>query len=135
MASGPLAYAGTRENRQVVLASRPNGKPTTDNFRLEVSPAPVPGDGQMLLKTRYLGLAPVMRFYMQATARTGDAELAIGDIMHRDPVTVSPETPTLEAIELMRGEKLSALPVVKDGKLEGILTDFDFLVVAARLLE
>lgn len=64
-----------------------------------------------------------------------DAELSIGDIMHRDPVTVTPETSTLEAIQLMQKHKLSALPVIKDGTLEGILTDSDFLVVAARLLE
>ena len=64
-----------------------------------------------------------------------DAELAIGDIMHRDPTTVTPETSSLEAIKIMREKKLSALPVVKDGHLEGILTDSDFLVVAARLLE
>ena len=64
-----------------------------------------------------------------------DAELSIGDIMHRDPVTVTPETPTLEAIRILREQKLSAVPVVKDGKLEGILTDSDFLVVAARMLE
>jgi CBS domain-containing protein len=35
----------------------------------------------------------------------------------------------------MREENLSALPVVEGQKLEGILTDSDFLVVAARLLE
>ncbi|MDA1194523.1 MAG: glutamate-cysteine ligase family protein [Planctomycetota bacterium] len=70
--------------------------------------------------------------------RRGDAdsgELSIGAIMHRDPVTVAPETPTLEAIRLMREHSLTALPVVRDGKLEGILTDSDFVVVAARLLE
>ncbi|MDF1699796.1 MAG: glutamate-cysteine ligase family protein [Planctomycetota bacterium] len=64
-----------------------------------------------------------------------NAELAIGDIMHRDPVTVTPETSTLDAIKLMREHKLSALPVVNADKLEGILTDSDFLVVAGRLLE
>jgi CBS domain-containing protein len=64
-----------------------------------------------------------------------EAELSIGDIMHREPETVTPETATVDAIKLMREHKLSALPVVKDGKLEGILTETDFLTIAARLLE
>jgi NADPH-dependent curcumin reductase len=35
-------------NRRVVLASRPSGEPTPDNFRLETGPVPEPGPGQML---------------------------------------------------------------------------------------
>ena len=64
-----------------------------------------------------------------------EAGLRIGEIMHRNPRSVAPETPTLEAIRLMREENLSALPVVREGRLEGIVTASDFLVVAARLLE
>ena len=68
--------------------------------------------------------------------RGGDDEgMRIGEIMHKDPLTVAPDTPTLDAIRLMRAENLSAVPVVEGNKLEGILTDSDFLVVAARLLE
>ncbi len=70
---------------------------------------------------------------MRQRAGTEDG-LKIGDIMHASPKTVTADTPTLEAIELMREERLSALPVVSGKKLEGILTDRDFLVVAARLL-
>jgi len=73
---------------------------------------------------------------VEALRQRGGEEdgLRIGDIMHASPKTVTVDTPTLEAIALMRDEKLSALPVVKGKKLEGILTDSDFLVVAARLL-
>ena len=48
--------------------------------------------------------------------------------------TVSPETPTLEALELMRTNRVACLPVVKGEKLVGIVTERDFLDVAARLL-
>ncbi len=65
----------------------------------------------------------------------GEEGMKIGEIMHANPPTVTPDTPTLDAIKLMRDEKLSALPVVTGTKLAGILTDSDFLVVAARLLE
>ena len=55
--------------------------------------------------------------------------------MIRDPLTVPPETSTLDAIMLMRREMVDCLPVVKDGRLVGILTERDFIDVAARLLE
>ena len=53
-------------NRQVVLASRPSGKPESANFRLEESSIPVPEDGQDLCKTIYLSLDPYMRGRMNA---------------------------------------------------------------------
>jgi len=56
-------------------------------------------------------------------------------IMQRDPITVTPETPTLEAIELMRRERVACLPVVKNKRLVGIVTEVDFIAVAAELLE
>jgi CBS domain-containing protein len=49
-------------------------------------------------------------------------------------VTVSPEDPTLEAIELMRQHKVSCLPVVKGERLVGILTERDLMNVAAQLI-
>lgn len=56
-------------------------------------------------------------------------------IMERDPVSVAPETPTLEAIELMRRHQVSCLPVVKNGKLVGIVSERDFMPIAYELLE
>ena len=48
-------------NRKIVLNSRPVGAPTTENFRLEEGVAPVPADGEVLLRTLYLSLDPYMR--------------------------------------------------------------------------
>ena len=48
-------------NRKIVLNSRPIGAPTSENFRLEEGVAPVPADGQVLLRTLYLSLDPYMR--------------------------------------------------------------------------
>lgn len=48
-------------NRRVVLASRPHGVPTTDNFRLENVPVPEPREGEVLLRSVYLSLDPYMR--------------------------------------------------------------------------
>lgn len=67
----------------------------------------------------------------------GDAgrEIPVREIMEEDPVTVTPETPTLEAIELMRRHRVSCLPVTKDGKLVGIVSERDFMPIAYQLLE
>jgi len=53
-------------NRRIVLASRPNGSPTAENFRLEEQAVPVLEDGQILLRTLYLSLDPYMRGRMSA---------------------------------------------------------------------
>jgi NADPH-dependent curcumin reductase CurA len=51
-------------NRRIVLASRPQGVPIPANFRLEQTPLPEPGEGQVLLRTLYLSLDPYMRQLM-----------------------------------------------------------------------
>jgi CBS domain-containing protein/gamma-glutamylcysteine synthetase len=61
--------------------------------------------------------------------------IAVGEIMETNPVTVSPETTTLEAIRLMRTNKITCLPVVRDGKLVGMVTERDLVQIAAPLLE
>lgn len=48
-------------SRRIVLASRPVGAPTAENFRLEETPVPAPSAGQVLLRTLYLSLDPYMR--------------------------------------------------------------------------
>ncbi|MEO5810838.1 MAG: NADP-dependent oxidoreductase, partial [Rhodanobacter sp.] len=47
--------------QRIVLASRPHGAPTAENFRLESLPLPTPGAGEMLLRVLYLSLDPYMR--------------------------------------------------------------------------
>jgi len=60
---------------------------------------------------------------------------AVSDIMLTNPITVEPETSVIEAVRLMRQHGVACLPVVRDGKLEGLVTEGDFLEVAARLFE
>ncbi len=47
--------------RQIVLASRPNGPPVPENFRLEEAPMPALPPGGLLLRVLYLSLDPYMR--------------------------------------------------------------------------
>jgi len=48
-------------NQQVLLASRPAGEPTVDNFRLVEVPVPALADGQVLVRHHFLSLDPYMR--------------------------------------------------------------------------
>ena len=49
------------QNQQIVLASRPAGEPTVDNFRLVETSVPALADGQVLVRHHYLSLDPYMR--------------------------------------------------------------------------
>lgn len=70
----------TGTNRRWVLASRPHGSPTEDNFRLETIDIPQPEDGQLLLRTVYLSLDPYMRGRM-SDAPSYAAPVEVGAVM------------------------------------------------------
>ena len=56
----------TTSTRRIVLAARPHGEPTDDDFRFEEVDLPEPADGQVLLQTLDLSLDPYMRGRMSA---------------------------------------------------------------------
>jgi CBS domain-containing protein len=49
------------------------------------------------------------------------AELKVGDVMTRSPVTVSPDDDALQAAKLMGERRIRHLPVVQDGMVLGVL--------------
>ncbi len=61
--------------------------------------------------------------------------MKVRDIMTTDPVKVAPDTTCAEAATLMKQEDCGSLPVVRDGRLVGIITDRDIVIrcVAAGL--
>jgi CBS domain-containing protein len=59
----------------------------------------------------------------------------VREIMVSNPITVSPSTPTLEAIDLMRANRVGCLPVTENDQLVGIVTAYDFLQASAKLFE
>ncbi|HEX6278963.1 MAG TPA: CBS domain-containing protein [Pyrinomonadaceae bacterium] len=71
-----------------------------------------------------------------ALGKTGKAdEIVVRDVMRTDLITIPPETPTLQAIKTMREKDIGCLPVVRDGRLIGLITAHDFLTVSVKLLE
>jgi CBS domain-containing protein/gamma-glutamyl:cysteine ligase YbdK (ATP-grasp superfamily) len=65
----------------------------------------------------------------------GKSEIIVRDVMKRNPITIAPDTPSLEALNLMREKNIGCLPVIKNEKLVGIITAYDFLTVSAKLFE
>jgi predicted transcriptional regulator len=89
-------------------------------------------DGQLVGLVSHRSLLRLLGQGMQGGER---APVAVKDIMKLDPVTVSPTTATLDAIDLMRQRKVGSLPVVEEGRLVGIITEKDLIRVAAMLFE
>jgi NADPH-dependent curcumin reductase len=68
------------ENKRVLLASRPAGWVTEDNFRIETAPVPKPKDGEILVKNLWLSLDPYMRGRMNDT-KSYAAKQEIDEVM------------------------------------------------------
>ncbi len=78
----------------------------------------------------------LLRLLGRGVGREGSEPIAVREIMKPTPVTAEPETSVLHAVSLMRKHGVSCLPVVtKDDRLVGIVTERDFLDVAARMFE
>jgi CBS domain-containing protein len=78
---------------------------------------------------RLLGMVSY-RSIVRIVARDAGAAVAprfVRDVMSTDLVTVSPDTPALTAIERMVNHRVSCLPVVRDGRLVGIISERDFI--------
>jgi acetoin utilization protein AcuB len=61
------------------------------------------------------------------------SKIKIGDLMTSDVITVTEDTPLEEAARIMADSKVGGLPVVRDGKLVGIITETDMFKVFLEL--
>ena len=66
--------------QRIVLASRPQGWVTVENFRLERVPVPAPGPGQVLVRNHYLSLDPYMRGRMEESKSYAESQ-KLGETM------------------------------------------------------
>lgn len=93
-------------NCQWRVAARPVGNVKPTDFAYAEEDIPRPGEGEFLLKTLYLGLAPVMRMYMQGTGAAGERPLQIGDVIHGRGVAevIESNHPDYQAGEIVQGQ-------------------------------
>ncbi|MGB7066747.1 MAG: CBS and ACT domain-containing protein [Syntrophobacteria bacterium] len=62
------------------------------------------------------------------------AEMKIEEIMDRDPVTLAPDTPFEKALALSQNDRIRGFPVVEKGKLVGIVTHGDIILLLTKTL-
>jgi len=78
----------------------------------------------------------VLREYSKAVNEEGGYKShAIEDIMINNPITIHPEASIIEAMEIMQEQKIGCLPVVKNSRLVGIITEDNFLNISRRLIK
>jgi CBS domain-containing protein len=89
-------------------------------------------------KGRLVGLVThrgLLHLISNGTRPSERGPITVQQIMVENPVTVSPSTSSLEAIKLMRTNRLGCLPVVETGQLVGIVTSYDFLEASAKIFQ
>jgi acetoin utilization protein AcuB len=59
---------------------------------------------------------------------------ALGKVMTREPVTIAPDAPMAEAVEILVDRRIGGLPVVENGTLVGMITEGDALQGYLKLL-
>ena len=77
----------------------------------------------------------LLRLFERSLNTRTDQSIAVREIMKTNPATAYPEMPTLEALEIMRRNKIGCLPVVANDRLVGIVTSYDFLEASAILFQ
>jgi acetoin utilization protein AcuB len=61
-------------------------------------------------------------------------KITVGEIMTRNVVTVTEDTPIEEAAFLMASKKIGGLPVMSDGRLVGLITETDLFRIFLELM-
>jgi len=62
------------------------------------------------------------------------ARLRISQVMRRDVITTTPDTPVEQAAQVMADNKIGCLPVMSEGKLVGIITETDIFKTFLEML-
>lgn len=84
---------------------------------------------------KVVGIVTERDFLEKVVAEKKKAKLKVKDIMSKDVVTIKPDALLEDAAMLMAEYKIKRLPVVKDGKLVGIVTASDIIAHAEKIGE
>lgn len=111
-------------NLQVLLASRPQGWVTEDNFSIVEAALPEPGDGQVLVRNHYLSLDPYMRGRMN-DVKSYTVPQPLGEVMGGGTVgeVLKSNHPEFQAGEKVIGNLGWQLYGVADGAALRVVDD------------
>lgn len=65
--------------------------------------------------------------YYSAHPKPESKPISISEIMIKNPITVSPDDLSVDALMIMRKSGVGCLPVIRDNRLVGMLTEYNFL--------
>jgi len=87
-------------------------------------------------KGELIGLISHRSIIKKIVAGEREESVAIRDIMNSNPIHAYPQTTTVEALQTMRKERISCLPIVDEHNiLVGVVTEYDFIKLATKILE
>jgi Zn-dependent protease/CBS domain-containing protein len=93
---------------------------------------------ELMYVSKHMGFPVVDRFMLVGMITVADVHristidrdaMQVRDVMSRNPVTLPPEAPVMDALRIMSASNIGRIPVVKDGELLGIVTKTDILKV------
>ena len=97
-----------------------------------ISQVPVEDDDQRLVGA--VSVAEVLKLVEAGLPEGQGVNVPVSSIMDTEPVTIPQDTPTVEAIELMRERQVDCLFVTAEEKLVGLVTEHDLGNIALTLL-
>jgi Zn-dependent protease len=92
----------------------------------------------MMYSSKHLGFPVVERDTLIGMVTLADINhmtsidreaMQVRDVMTRDPVTLPPTAPVIDALKIMSARNFGRIPVVQDGKILGIVTRTDIIKV------
>ncbi|HOD85130.1 MAG TPA: CBS domain-containing protein [Methanoculleus sp.] len=99
---------------------------------------PLPRLLELMYETKHLGFPVVERGNLVGIVTLSDIHkvspidreaMQVRDVMTRDPITLPPSAPLIDALRIMTTHGIGRIPVVDDGDLVGIVTRTDVLRV------
>jgi CBS domain-containing protein/gamma-glutamylcysteine synthetase len=88
-------------------------------------------------KNQLVGLVTMrmlLREYAKNINHDEEVDETVGEVMIKNPITIHPEASIIEAMDIMDNQKIGCLPVVKNNRLVGVITEQNFMSISARLL-
>jgi len=70
--------------------------------------------------------------YLVKLMRSQEGEWKVDELMTKDVVTIEPEATVHDAVEKMRSHRIHGIIVAKEGKLMGVMSGYDVLLLMAR---
>jgi CBS domain-containing protein/gamma-glutamyl:cysteine ligase YbdK (ATP-grasp superfamily) len=94
---------------------------------------PVEDDANQLVGL--MSYRTILRVLARGGTDTNNASKPVSSFMNPTPHCITPDALTLDAMRLMRQQKIGCLPVLEHGKLVGLVTERDFMDVASWVME